>query len=86
MPVSTWIIAGLVVGFVASTWVVTSSDDLVTDLGLGIAGAVGGGLLFSALDASGTTGLDVLGLVATVMGASTALAAFHALFPQAPRG
>ncbi len=72
-------------GFLASTSVIRSSHGLVMDLGLGIAGAVSAGLLFSALDASGATGLDVLGLVVTVSGAGAALVAFHAVFPNAPQ-
>ena len=83
---STWIIVGLAVGFLASTSVIRSSHGLVMDLGLGLAGAVGAGLLFSALDASGATGLDALGLVVAVSGAGAALVAFHALFRSAPQG
>ena len=86
IPTSTWIIVGLAVGFLASTSVIRSSHGLVMDLGLGLAGAVGAGLLFSALDASGATGLDALGLVVAVSGAGAALVAFHALFPSAPQG
>lgn len=86
IPTSTWIIVGLAVGFLASTSVIRSSHGLVMDLGLGIAGAVGAGLLFSALDASGATGLDALSLLMTASGAVAALVAFHALFPIAPQG
>jgi len=86
IPTSTWIIVGLAVGFLASTSVIRSSHGLVMDLGLGIAGAVGAGLLFSALDASGATGLDALGLLMTASGSVAALVAFHALFPIAPQG
>jgi uncharacterized membrane protein YeaQ/YmgE (transglycosylase-associated protein family) len=81
---STWICVGLLVGFLASTLAIRSPHGLVTDLGLGVGGAVGSGLLFSALSASGTVALAVLGSVVAVVGASTALVAFHALFPRAP--
>ena len=82
---STWIIVGLVVGFLASTSVIRSSHGLVMDLGLGIAGAVGARLLFSAFVASGATALNALGLLVTASGAGAALVAFHALFPSAPQ-
>ena len=83
---STWSIVGLVVGFLASMSIIRSSHGLVMDLGLGIAGAVGAGLLFSAFVASGATGLNALGLLVTASGAGATLVAFHALFPSAPQG
>ena len=82
---STWIIVGLVVGFLASTSVIKSSHGLVMDLGLGLAGAVGAGLLFSSFVASGATGLNALGLLVPASGAGAALVAFYALFPSAPQ-
>ena len=82
---STWIIVGLVVGFLASRFVIRASHGLVMELGLGLAGAVGAGLLFSAFDASAASGLDVLGLMVTATGAGSTIVAFHAFFPHAPQ-
>jgi uncharacterized membrane protein YeaQ/YmgE (transglycosylase-associated protein family) len=64
---------------------VRSSGGLVTNLGLGITGAVGGGVRFSAFDASQPIGLDVLGLAVNATGATAVPAARHALFPHTPR-
>lgn len=86
MSILTWIIVGLVAGFLASKFVIRSGQGLLRDLGLGIAGAVIGGWLFGALSASETTGLDVFGLVVTLVGASAVLGVYHTFFPHPRQG
>jgi len=84
MSIGTFIIVGLVAGFIASKFVIRTGDGLLRDLGLGIAGAVIGGWLFRALSATEATGIDVFGLVVTFAGASAVLIAYHAFFMRIP--
>lgn len=83
MSIDTWIIAGLVAGFVASKLVIRTGDALLRHLGLGVAGAVVAGAIFDALSTSEVTGLNVFGLIATLAGASAVLIAYHTFFPHA---
>jgi uncharacterized membrane protein YeaQ/YmgE (transglycosylase-associated protein family) len=86
MSIETWIIVGLVAGFVASKLILRTGEGLMRDLGLGVAGAVVGGWIFGALSAPGATGLDVFGLVVILAGASAVLIVYHTLFPPFRRG
>ncbi len=86
MSIGTWVIVGLVAGFLTSKFVIRSGDGLLRDLGLGIAGAVFGGLLFRALTTSEATGLDVVGLVVTLAGAGVVLIVYHTFFPHVRPG
>jgi uncharacterized membrane protein YeaQ/YmgE (transglycosylase-associated protein family) len=86
MSIHTWIIAGVVVGFLASKLVLRAGDGLLRDLGLGVAGAVLAGIAFNALKTAEATGLDIFGLVVTVAGASAMLVAYYTFFPRVRQG
>jgi len=86
MSIETWIIVGLVAGFLASKLVIRSGEGLLRDLGLGIGGAVLAGSLFRVLTSSEAAGLDVFGLIVTVVGASAVLVVYHTLFPHVRPG
>jgi uncharacterized membrane protein YeaQ/YmgE (transglycosylase-associated protein family) len=81
MSIDIWIIAGLVVGIVASKVIIRSGEGLLRDLGLAVAGAVAAGAIFAALGTAAPVGLDVFGLVVVLAGASAALVAYHTFFP-----
>jgi uncharacterized membrane protein YeaQ/YmgE (transglycosylase-associated protein family) len=82
MSIETWVIAGLVAGFLGSKLVIRSGDGLLRDLCLGVVGAVIAGLLFGALAPPEETGLEVFNLIVTLAGASAALVVYHTLFPR----
>jgi uncharacterized membrane protein YeaQ/YmgE (transglycosylase-associated protein family) len=84
MFIGTWIVVGLVTGFVASKFVIKADDGLLMDVGLGIAGAVIGGWLFRALITTEATSLSVSGLLIALAGAGAALVVYHRLFPRTP--
>jgi uncharacterized membrane protein YeaQ/YmgE (transglycosylase-associated protein family) len=86
MSIDTWIIVGLLVGFLASKLVIKTGDGLFRDLGLGVVGAVVAGAVFRALNASDPAGLNVFGVIVTLAGASAVLAAYHTFFPHVRRG
>ena len=86
MSILTWIVVGLVAGFLASKFVIRSDEGLLRDLGLGIVGAAIGGWLAGAMTSSDATGLNVFALVVTLAGAGAALVAYHVIFPHPRQG
>ncbi len=86
MSIETWVIAGLVAGFLASKLVIRSGNGLLLDLSLGVVGAVLAGLIFGALVPPEKTGLEVFNLIVTLAGASAVLVVYHTLFPRARQG
>ena len=86
MSIETWIIVGLVAGFLTSKVIIRSGEGLLRDLGLGIAGAVLSGWLFRVLTSPEATGLDVFGLIVTLVGASAVLVVYHTFFPHVRQG
>jgi uncharacterized membrane protein YeaQ/YmgE (transglycosylase-associated protein family) len=77
MSIIGWIILGLIAGFIASKIVNKSGQGLFLDLVLGIVGAIVGGFIFSALGASGITGLNLYSMVVAVIGAIVVLVVYH---------
>lgn len=86
MSIGIWITVGLAAGVLASKLVIRSGEGLLRDVGLGIAGAVVGGWLFTALTTRDAAGLDVFGLVVTLAGAGAVLVAYHMFFPHVRQG
>jgi uncharacterized membrane protein YeaQ/YmgE (transglycosylase-associated protein family) len=72
-----WIILGLVFGFIASKIVNKTGQGFFLDLVLGIVAAIVGGVIFSALGASGITGLNLYSMVVAVIGAVVVLVIYH---------
>jgi len=79
MSIIGWIILGLISGFIASKIVNKTGQGFLMDLILGIVGAVVGGILFSAVGASGVTGLNLYSMVVAVIGAIVVLVVYHAV-------
>jgi uncharacterized membrane protein YeaQ/YmgE (transglycosylase-associated protein family) len=77
MSIIGWIILGLISGFIASKIVNKTGQGFFLDLVLGIVGAIVGGLIFSALGASGITGLNLYSMVVAVIGAVVVLVVYH---------
>lgn len=86
MSIGIWIVAGLIVGFLASKLIVRTGHGLPRDLGLGVAGAVLAGWLFAALTTPDATDMSVFGLVVTLAGAGAALVVYHTLYPHVRPG
>jgi uncharacterized membrane protein YeaQ/YmgE (transglycosylase-associated protein family) len=79
MSIISWIILGVIAGFLGSKIVNKSGHGIIMDIVLGIVGAIVGGLIFSAFGASGVTGLNIYSLIVAVIGAIVVLWAYHAL-------
>jgi uncharacterized membrane protein YeaQ/YmgE (transglycosylase-associated protein family) len=80
MGVISWIILGLIAGFIASKIVNRTGSGLILDLVLGMVGAAVGGFIFSGLfGMSGVTGLNLWSIMVSVIGAAIVLWIYEAL-------
>ncbi|EPE97609.1 GlsB/YeaQ/YmgE family stress response membrane protein [Rhizobium grahamii] len=79
MSVISWIILGLIAGFIGSKIVNKSGAGMLMDIVLGIVGAIVGGVIFSFFGASGVTGINIYSLVVAVIGAVVVLWLYHAV-------
>ena len=83
MSFLTWVVLGLLAGFIGSKLVNKRGEGIVLDILLGIVGSVVGGILFNALGARGVSGLNLYSLMVAVLGSVVFLAAYHAMFRRA---
>jgi uncharacterized membrane protein YeaQ/YmgE (transglycosylase-associated protein family) len=79
MSILTWVILGLIAGFVGSRLVNKTGEGILVDIILGVLGAVGGGWLFNQFGQPGVTGLNLWSFVVAVVGAVIILVLYHAL-------
>jgi len=79
MHIITWMILGLVAGFIGSKIVNKHGDGILLDIVIGVVGALLGGWLFSLFGATGVTGLNIWSLFVAVVGSMVLLVAYHAV-------
>jgi uncharacterized membrane protein YeaQ/YmgE (transglycosylase-associated protein family) len=79
MSILTWIVLGLIAGFVGSKIVNKTGEGITLDIVLGVVGAVVGGYLFSIFGAQGVSGLNLYSIVVSVVGAVVVLVLYHAV-------
>ena len=79
MSILTWIVLGLVAGFIGSKIVNKTGEGMILDILLGVVGAVVGGFLFNTLGAQGVSGLNLYSLCVAVVGSVVFLVVYHAL-------
>jgi uncharacterized membrane protein YeaQ/YmgE (transglycosylase-associated protein family) len=84
MSIISWIVLGLIAGFIGSKVVNKTGEGFFLDIALGIAGAVIGGWLFGLFGMRGVTGLNVYSLIVAVVGAVVFLVVYHAIRRRAP--
>jgi uncharacterized membrane protein YeaQ/YmgE (transglycosylase-associated protein family) len=80
MGIISWIVVGLIAGFIGSKIVNRTGEGLVRDLALGIIGGFVGGWIFTMLGASGVTGVNLYSIFVAVIGAVVVLLVYHAIF------
>jgi uncharacterized membrane protein YeaQ/YmgE (transglycosylase-associated protein family) len=79
MSIISWIVLGLIAGFIGSKLVNKTGEGLVLDIALGIVGAVIGGWLFSLFGMHGVTGVNIYSLIVAIVGAVVFLVVYHAI-------
>ena len=82
MTILTWIILGLVAGWIATLLMGSGGYGLIGDLAVGILGAVVGGWLGSAVLGLDVTGFNFTSVALSVVGAMVVIVVFRALSPR----
>ena len=79
MGIVSWIILGLIAGFIGSKIVDRQGQGFWLDIALGIVGALVGGFLFSLFGASGVTGLNIYSMIVAVASAIVVMLIYNTL-------
>ena len=79
MSIISWIILGLIAGFIGSKIVNKQGQGMLLDMALGIVGAIVGGILFSFFGATGITGLNIWSMIVAIVGSVVVLLVYHAI-------
>ena len=79
MCIFSWIILGLIAGFIGSKIVDKQGQGFWLNIALGIIGALVGGFLFSFFGSSGVTGLDLWSMIVAIVGAVVVLLIYNAM-------
>ncbi len=79
MGIISWIILGLIAGFIGSKIVDRQGQGIWLDIALGIVGAIVGGFLFDLFGATGVTGLNIYSMIVAIVGAVVVLVIYNAL-------
>jgi uncharacterized membrane protein YeaQ/YmgE (transglycosylase-associated protein family) len=77
MGVISWIILGLIAGFIGSKIVDKQGQGFWLNIALGIVGAIVGGALFDLLGASGVTGLNIYSMIVAIIGSVVVLLIYN---------
>jgi uncharacterized membrane protein YeaQ/YmgE (transglycosylase-associated protein family) len=79
MGIVSWIILGLIAGFIGSKIVDKQGQGFWLNIALGIGGALVGGFLFDLVGASGVTGLNIYSMVVAIVGSVVVLLIYNAM-------
>ncbi len=79
MGIFSWIILGLIAGFIGSRIVDRRGQGFWLDMALGIIGALVGGFLFDLFGASGVTGLNIYSMLVAIAGSVVVLLIYNAV-------
>ena len=79
MGIISWIILGLIAGFIGSKIVDKQGQGLWLNIALGIIGALVGGFLFDLVGARGVTGLNIWSMVVAIVGSVVVLLIYNGL-------
>jgi uncharacterized membrane protein YeaQ/YmgE (transglycosylase-associated protein family) len=79
MSIISWIILGLIAGFIGSKIVNKQGQGMLLDIALGVVGAIVGGIIFSFLGATGITGLNIWSMIVAIVGSVVVLWAYHVI-------
>jgi len=77
MGIVSWIILGLIAGFIGSRIVDRRGQGFWLDIALGIVGAIVGGFVFDLFGASGVTGLNIYSMIVAIAGSIAVLLIYN---------
>jgi len=84
MGIISWIILGLIAGYIGSKIVDKQGQGLWLNLALGIIGALVGGFLFDLFGSTGVTGLNIWSMIVAIVGSVVVLWVYNALTGRRP--
>lgn len=79
MSIIAWLILGAIAGFIASKIANRQGEGILTDIVIGIIGAVVGGCLFNEFGAVGVTELNLYSVLLAAISAIVVLFVYHGL-------
>ena len=79
MHVITWIILGLIAGFIAARIVNHKGEGVILDILLGIIGAFVGTWVFGKMGMHGATGVNLYSIMVSAIGAILVLVIYHGI-------
>jgi uncharacterized membrane protein YeaQ/YmgE (transglycosylase-associated protein family) len=79
MGIISWIILGLIAGFIGSKIVDREGQGFWLNIALGIVGALVGGFLFDLFGASGVTGLNIYSMIVAIVGSVAVLLIYNSV-------
>jgi uncharacterized membrane protein YeaQ/YmgE (transglycosylase-associated protein family) len=79
MGIISWIILGLIAGFIGSKIVDKRGQGFWLNIALGIIGALVGGFLFDLFGATGVTGFNIWSMIVAIVGSVVVLLVYNAL-------
>jgi uncharacterized membrane protein YeaQ/YmgE (transglycosylase-associated protein family) len=79
MGVISWIILGLIAGWIASKLVNKTGSGMMMDIALGVVGAIVGGIIAGFFGMAGVTGVNIWSIIVSVIGAVVVLWIYHAV-------
>jgi uncharacterized membrane protein YeaQ/YmgE (transglycosylase-associated protein family) len=82
MGILSWIVLGLIAGFIGAKIVNRQGQGFWLDIGLGIIGAIVGGYLFSFFGKEGVSGLNLYSMCVAVVGSIVVLLLYNLLTGQ----
>ncbi|HVN90601.1 MAG TPA: GlsB/YeaQ/YmgE family stress response membrane protein [Candidatus Binataceae bacterium] len=82
MGTFSWIIVGLLAGFLGNKIINKSGEGVLRDTLLGILGALVGGFIFQKLGYAGVSGINLYSILVAVVGAVIVLVVYHAIKGQ----
>jgi uncharacterized membrane protein YeaQ/YmgE (transglycosylase-associated protein family) len=85
MGIISWIVLGLIAGFIGSKIVDSEGQGLWLNMALGIVGALVGGFLFSVFGAAGVTGFNLYSMIVAIVGSIVVLLIYNALMGRRSR-
>jgi uncharacterized membrane protein YeaQ/YmgE (transglycosylase-associated protein family) len=83
MGIISWIVLGLIAGFIGSKIVNKTGEGLILDIVLGVVGAIVGGYLVSLTGTEGITGFNLWSLLVAVLGAIVVLLVYRLVISRA---
>ena len=82
MSIISWIILGLIAGFIGSKIVSAEGQGFWLNIALGIIGALVGGFLFNFFGTTGITGLNIWSIIVAIVGSVVVLWVYNALMAR----